>query len=641
MFAAAALLTLHFVLAVGSKRRESTTSDELVHLTAGFSYWQFNDYRLHPENGNLPQRWAALPAWLAGAKFPPLAGNDYWRVSDAWVVGHQFFYETGEDHFPRLMAGRAMIALFSVATGVLVFCWSRRLFGTAGAFVSLGFFTFCPTFLAHGALVTSDVCMAFFFLAALGAWWWHLHDGRTRIAGLSAFVFGLAFVAKYSAVLLPPILAVIGLTRALAPQPLRLFGRGFTSRSGKLGAIALSGLGHALVAVVVIWAFYGFRYSAFSPATPAALQFIRPWETHEASLGETGRLIHAVRMVHLLPEAYLYGFAYVLETVKTRAAFLNGSYSVTGWPMFFPWAFVLKTPVPLLLAGVLTVFVMARRWLAGAGHRLLPDLYRVTPLVALFVVYWLTSFTSHLNIGHRHLLPTYPVLFIATGVLASRWTTRTRAATVIVAALLGCQAVSAFRTYPHFIAYFNALAGGPENGRHHLVDSSLDWGQDLPGLKTWLDQNAGREPVYLSYFGTGEPAYYDLHVRRLAFLNGFQFPSFPVKLEPGVYCISATILMQVYGPTRGTWTAEAESEYQRLRLQLEQGDPGTHPQQLIQRHDQLRLARLCQYLRVRPADASIGHSILIYRLNAREIAAGNGSLAEWAALMENPAPARR
>ena len=219
--AVAALLAVHFALAVGSKRNASTTGDEIVHLTAGFSYWQNHDYRLHPENGILPQRWAALPTWWAGATFPPLNDNEYWRHSEAAVIGHQFFYETGEDHFPRLMAARAMIALFSVATGLLVFFWARRLFGNPGALVSLSFFVFCPTFLAHGALATSDACMAFFFLAAAGAWWRHLHDGRGRIWWLCALLLGLAFVSKYSAVLLIPMMVVMACVRAFAHAPLK------------------------------------------------------------------------------------------------------------------------------------------------------------------------------------------------------------------------------------------------------------------------------------------------------------------------------------------------------------------------------------------------------------------------------------
>ncbi len=289
----AALLAVHFLLAVGSKANESTTSDELAHLTAGFSYWQNRDYRLQPENGILPQRWAAVPARKSPARNfrrspTPMPGTS----ATCWGLGHVFFYETGEDHFPRLTAGRAMIALFSVATGLLVFWWSRRLFGDAGAVVSLVFFAFEPTFLAHGALVTSDVCSAFFLLASVGVWWRHLHDGRARWWALSAAVFGLACVAKYSAPLLLPMFVGLALVRALAPDPLRLLGRTWTTRGGKFGAAALSALGHGAVAALVIWAFFGFRYSAANPALPPFDHFIRPWEWIDArTLGSHGKTL--------------------------------------------------------------------------------------------------------------------------------------------------------------------------------------------------------------------------------------------------------------------------------------------------------------------------------------------------------------
>ena len=106
--AAALILALHFAMAVGSKLHESTTSDELVHLTGGYTYWKFDDYRLQPENGNLAQRWVALPVWIRGSKFPDL-DQLYWRISDSWAMGHEFFYETGEDHFPKLTAARASV----------------------------------------------------------------------------------------------------------------------------------------------------------------------------------------------------------------------------------------------------------------------------------------------------------------------------------------------------------------------------------------------------------------------------------------------------------------------------------------------------------------------------------------------------
>jgi hypothetical protein len=649
----ATLLALHWLLAVNSKLGESVTADELAHLTGGFTYWQFNDYRIQPENGNLPQRWGALPAWLEGAAFPPLAGNPYWRTSDAWILGHQFFYETGEDHFPRLMAGRAMCALFGVAIGWLVFCWSRRLFGPAGALLSLGFFSFSPGFLAHGALVTSDVCMTFLFLASVGAYWRHLHDPRARGWVLSALVFGLACVAKYSAGLLLPMMAVMALVRALSGAPLELAGRTWSTVRGKLGAITVSTLGHGLVAVLMIWAFFGFRYAAFNPALPGADQFIRPWETTLGNLGAQAGIIRRLMAWHVLPEAYLYGYAFVVMMAQFRSAFLDGAYSVVGWVRFFPLAFLYKSTLPLLLAGVAAAGTGVNRWRRSAGWAAVRgDLYRVTPLLTLFVVYWLVSLTTRLNIGHRHILPIYPVLFILVGILGRWLTLRRPVAALVVALLLAWQVREAVHTYPHYLAYFNQLAGGPANGHRHLVDSSLDWGQDLPGLKAWLDAHAAPgEPVYLSYFGTGEPDYYHVRARRLPFVNGFKIPQRWWRLEPGVYCIGATMLEQVYSPIRGPWTAEVEKEYQfmrsfepafeayfrdpRRRAELEQEGSPEKWRNAWTRHDLLRFARLCHYLRARQPDANIGYSIFIYRLSAAEIAAATtGSLDDWQALID-------
>ncbi len=641
--AAALLLALHFAMAVLSKQHESTTSDEIVHVTGGLAYWRFNDYRLQPENGNLPQRWVALPAWIEGAKFPDL-DQPYWRMSDAWVMGHEFFYETGEDHFPRLMAARAMTALFSVMTGALIFCWSRRLFGTAGAFVSLVFFAFSPTFLAHGGYATSDVCIALFMLASIGAWWRHLETPGRGPFALSAVVFGLACVAKFSAVLLLPMMALCAAVH-------------IATRRGRAGAVVLSALGHAAVAFGIIWAFYGFRYSAFNPALPAAEQFIQAWPEMIARTGRIGHVIHFLAGIHALPEAFLYGSAYVVQMAQTRSAFLNGQYSLTGWPSFFIWAFALKTTIPFMLASGWSL------WLAIRG-RIQPSagpsgwwrgLVPLTPLFALLVVYGVSSVLTHLNIGQRHLLPIYPVLFILAGALG-RWFTRPpRWEALLAAALVAWHVGESVSIAPHYLAYFNEVAGGPSEGYNHLVDSSLDWGQDLPGLKAWLDRNERPgETAYLAYFGTGEPRYYKIKAKRLPFVNGFHEEEPYVELGAGIYCIGATMLEQVYGRYRGPWTQELERDYQFLRtfepmFQLYSTDPAARARldkelaaekwtMSRDRFQHLRFARLCYYLRARKPDASIGYSILIYRLTAEEVAAATaGSLRDWSLLIERSA----
>ena len=119
------------------------------------------------------------------------------------------------------------------------------------------------------------------------------------------------------------------------------------------------------------------------------------------------------------------------------------------------------------------------------------------------------------------------------------------------------------RARPDYLAYFNELVGGSKNGSRHLVDSSLDWGQELPGVKAWIDAHARpNEPVFISYFGTGEPDYYGLQrARRLPFISVFNTPQTLVRLEPGLYCISATMLAHVYSDLRGPWTLAWENEY--------------------------------------------------------------------------------
>jgi len=639
--AVAALLALHLALGLWPAAHQSATVDEIYHLTGGYCFNRLGDYRIHPDNGVLPQRLHALPAVLAGAQPPPLTDNEAWRAVDVSVVCYQFFYESGNDHGPLLLAARAVNALFGLAVCLLVFAWARRLGGDFAGFAALALAAFSPTVLAHAPLATTDVAAAFFLTASAGAFWLHLHHNRWAITLGSAAVFGLACVTKYSAVLLVPVFLALACIRlALTPAGARPYGR-----------LAL-GLGvHAAVAWLVIWACFGFRYSAFAPDLPPVGNFPATWNTLLERAGWQGAVLRGVRDLHLLPEAFLYGYTVTYLGSLSRAAYLAGEFSDTGWRSFFPLAFLWKSTPAELAALLLAAALPSLR-----RRQLLPWLLRLAPLLALTAVYGLVAIRSQLNIGHRHLLPLYPALFIVAGLAVARLATR-RLRIAAAAALAGFQAAAAFASFPHFLAYFNLPAGGPDRAWRLLVDSSLDWGQDLGGLQRWLARHhpdSAASPVYLSYFGSGEPAYYRLPVRRLPFVNGFKLASPYVPLEAGLYCVSATTLVQVYSSARGPWTRELEKEYQELRkfeplfaeyaasptrrTELERDLPATQWRRAWARFDLLRFARLCQYLRVRPPDAHVGHSILIYRLDASEIAGATaGSLAEWHAALERAA----
>jgi hypothetical protein len=82
----------------------------------------------------------------------------------------------------------------------------------------------------------------------------------------------------------------------------------------------------------------------------------------------------------------------------------------------------------------------------------------------------------------------------------------------------------------HHLAYFNELAGGPDGARRILLDSNLDWGQDLGRLKTFLARR-GVERICLGYFGHVDPAVYGI---------AYSFP--PTHPASGTCAVSANFL---------------------------------------------------------------------------------------------------
>ena len=641
------LVVLYWGMGVSSQVEKSTTVDEVAHLTAGYTYWLANDYRFHPENGNFPQRWAALPVYLGSYRFPSLDQPAWWQ-SNVWVSGEQFFHRVGNDLAGMLMKGRAMIALLGLGLGLVVYGWSRSLFGPTGGMISLILYTFCPNLLAHGSLMTSDMAIALALTAALWCLWQLLHRvSWHRVLG-TGLVLGLLFVSKMSAVLVLPMALLLLVVRLGAKQPLPVElgpSRRVERPAIQLAVFAGAGLALVFIVAVVIWGFYGFRYSAFNVYEPGRDSLGGEWETIVSGTGSIGQAVGFAREHRVLPEAYLFGFGAVIQNAQARAAFLNGEHSLTGWWNFFPYALLVKTPVPALVLLACAMIGAALHFRSESKRRacaewvpIVEGLYQTAPLWVLLLVYWAFALTGNLNIGHRHLLPTYPAMFILAGSASYWFAMRYRSAHLALGAVLVWYLLESVSIRPHYLAYFNRLDGGPSQAYRHLVDSSLDWGQDLPGLKRWLDQQGlsgqTRTPVYISYFGAGNPGYYGI--------NAIILPSFALRitherdpLTGGVYCISASMLQSLYLFARGTWSAYYEKPYREVLADIEQYNRTSSDSEArfrlvrekgegfwkkrFREYSQLRAARLMAYLRQREPDDQVGYSILIYRLSDQDI----------------------
>ena len=654
--AVTALLALYWLLAVSTSPRVGVTADEVVHLTAGYSYWKTNDYRMQPENGTLAMRVAALPLLALDLRWIT-TDHPEWRTSIVNRVGYDFCFRLGNPLDRMLLAARGAIALLGAFTLWLTWRWAHGLFGARAGWLALGLAAFCPALLAHGALATSDMAITATLLAAVTCFWRLLHVVTWPRLILTSVAGGAVLLAKMSGVLVAPMLAALLVVRWIRPAPL-VVRLGATPRwLRRRGAVAVATLGATLAtglaSLVLLWAGYGFRFAMFAGPQPAGTQpyftwtqileempMPNPWPDGAPSRLSSPlpapsptaatRLLGWVRDHRLLPEAYLWGMAHTYKFSRSRPAFLNGEFRLTGWPQFFPWTFWLKTTLPalaLLAAGLTAVC-------AGAGRRRAAHwrwLHRAAPLLALFAIYWAAALGSHLNIGHRHILPTYPVVYVFAGA-AALWLALPAARLVALALGVAVAAHAADSTLarPHYLAYFQLFGGGTRHGWRHLVDSSFDWGQGLPDLARWLDARAAagdQAPVYLTYFGDDAPQERHLRVSRFADETHDLGPrTFPVRPTGGWFAISATHFQRLYLWVTGPWNARYEEHYQESIRALALARAGTEAApdrarllRAAMDYEVLEFGRLCAFLQDREPDDVIGGSILLFRLTDAEV----------------------
>lgn len=511
-------VALQASLAIHAMRGSSATFDEGAHLPAGYTHLVLGDHRLNPEQPPLVKLLAAVPLL---AVRPELRGDDKaWAEARQWEFGRRFLY-VWNDADRLLFLGRLPIVALASLLLVAVFLVARRRFGSRAAAAALGLAALSPEVLAHGALVTTDLGFALFFFLSVVAFDRALEEpkpGRVIAAGLAA---GAAFATKFSAPILVPVLLLLGLAgRRSAGGP-----------SWRRLAAVLAGVGALTLAVV--WASYGLRHPLTTdPVLRSSLR--APLEAPPAGLLPAG--LAAAAGSHLVPEDYARGLLFVLTHSEARRAFLLGELSEDGFPQYFLVTFLVKTPVPLLL---LTGLALAR----------LPRLRRPDALLLWLpvVVYAAFTLTRGLQIGHRHLLPVYPFLFVAAGeALAGLWSWR-RPIGLAAAFVLGAwYAGGTLRQHPHHLAYFNEIAGGPANGWRVLADSNLDWGQDLKRLAAWMRANAVSR-AKLSYFGSADPSYYGIAADALPGYTAPHATRVVRTIRPGdVVAVSVTNLQGVY-----------------------------------------------------------------------------------------------
>ena len=656
-----------------------------------------SDYRVNTANMIFSQKLAALPLLFTQVNMPTprmqksILNQKTVIGSEAFILGFDFLNNCGNNSRKLLFMGRMMMVMIGFFATILVFLWSRRIFGTAGAMISIGFMCTCPVFISLSAIIGSDITAAMLFLAATWTYWILLHKITPFTVSAFSLSSALLLITKISCLVFGPISLVLLLIRIALNPPLELGWGWNPSHKIKSGistsfAIISSLCIASLLVTAIVWSAYGLRYSASPPGTAWTAELV--WQnTFKIKDGASSfspevffnSLVHQANAKRLFPEAFLFDLASLGNLTEACPSFFLGQTSDKGWLFYFPFTFIAKTPLPCLLASMLAFFLIIWAGITQRSfHRPAPwKLYECVPLLVFITVFMAVAMTRSINIGHRHILPIYPFVFVLLGALACFFSRDNILPKLMILALLAGSLVSVIAIHPNHLAYISPIFGGPYKGYRFLVDSSLEWGQELPSVKIWEDEAKTKVEglkTYFSYFGTGSPEAEAIHAERLPgypdplmhFMNSVDSSTFNQVLRPGAYLISATMLQPVYyfrtnfDGSRvsfcGPWNEYYEKKYANMRRLstpllkvmelsskeedrtllskwLKDNRPDNVPENraeefclsFLASYDLARFAKLASYLRNREPDGHINYSVYIFLLDEKELAVALGN----------------
>jgi 4-amino-4-deoxy-L-arabinose transferase-like glycosyltransferase len=471
------LIVLQMILIAIIVHGESLTFDEAAHIFSGYMMWQSGDYGLNPEHPPLVKLVATVPLLHEKLSVPPLQGRNF--KTEEYQDGRDLMERNDGPRHRLLFRIRLAASVFAAGLALFVFLTGSELFGGSAGLLALLLVVFEPNVLANSDLVTTDVGVTCFLLATLYFFYRYARQPsaiRLLLTGLAA---GLTLASKHSGILLAPMLLALTLVEIAYAQ----------REERKRMAMTLFG-GFAAItvlAIAILWAFYGFRYAA----RPAGLALNPTLREYAAPLtGMNSWVIGHFANWRLLPESYLMGLTDIHYGTLRYPIFLLGHDYPHGVWWYFPVALSIKTSLGLiglvLLAGVALI------------RGLLTRKRELAYLVVPGAIYLIVAILSGMNIGTRHILFLYPLAALLGAAGLTALVQHSRRWIWIGGGLVAFHIISAMAIFPAEMAYGNEAWGGTANTHKYLSDSSVDWAQQLPHIKQWVDAHPGEE-CWLAY----------------------------------------------------------------------------------------------------------------------------------------------
>ncbi len=480
-FVAALLLSIFLIQALATASRLSATSDEPVHIAAGYSYWKTRDFRMNPEHPPLAKLLAALPLIVLGPRVP--LESAAWDNSNQGAFGFDFLYLNDADRL--LFWSRLPLILIAGVGALATFAWARDLYGSAAGLTALAFYAFSPNLLAHATLVTMDAPLTAFTVLALYLFWRNSEHQSWIDNVWTGIATGAGMSVKFSGALIPITLASLSCIRVLRAHDRQLRIR--------IEAASLSII--AAAAIFVIEASYLFS------ASP--LLYFR-----------NAGLVNANHN----PDYFFYLF---------------GQLKQHGWWYYFPLAFAIKATVSTLVLTGLTALRIREASASAWG-----DATALSAIVLFTVV--TAGFAD--PIGIRYLLPVFALIFVWGSAIVPLLV-RVAWGKAVLAGLIAWHAWSGLSAFPNYIPYFNEIAGGAANGHEYLDDSNVDWGQGLKQAAEYVRDRELTDVVMYSFSPLDNPPYYGLPANLVGqqVVDRLLFK----KPVPGTYIISSHHLVRM------------------------------------------------------------------------------------------------
>lgn len=524
------LLAIFLAQAFSLIRTNSAVSDEVAHILSGYSYLTQGKLDLNPEHPPLVKQLAAIPlvfmklaSPLPGAKGP----------LDQYGLGWSFLYSMGNPAEAMIFRSRLILLPMGVLLGLLIFFWTKDLWGEDPAFIVLALYAFFPELIIHSSLVCTDFAGALFFFATF--FFLHrFHRSKSlRYLWLAGISGGFALISKFSMIQILPLFYAFAFLSFLDDDQIQ----------PKLRFPVW-----LLVTITVIASFH--TMSALILVPPAALLFLnRLFPSLPVLNNSKVRFAIAFALV-LLSLSFLvvmldyFEYSYWFEKFRPfkrffrgwaifrghsvsggHPGFLLGQFSPAGWWYYYPVAMLVKIPIPILL-----VFVSGIAGLFTARRFSKRELFFLLVPPALFL--FIACFVNTVNIGVRHALPAYPFLLVIAGgslLSTAKWAGK-KTGLLLHGFLLLWLVMTSLSSFPNYLSYFNGIApllGGKEN---ILGDSNITWGQDIKRLQDYVRDNDIQSINALIHFNP--PAELDYY--KIPRTGGAENL---LRREPGLYVI--------------------------------------------------------------------------------------------------------